>query len=182
MNLSSQELEENRRLAIWQRETAIATKKIAIDEMSHASRWIMASVLAINSGGLIATLGKVDSITSWASGAVISFYLGVWLALTMGWKSIKSNQKMLNPHSKVIAFWEMAAVDGNMNEEEHKRIMTESLSQIVNIKPHSHYGQWSFFLFSIGVICLAFSLSIEKENSYKSISPSVNDAPHHDRR
>ena len=119
-------------------------------------------------------LTRHDTLASWEAGAVVSFYIGVWLALTMGWESISSNQKMLNPHSNIIAFWEMAAIDGQLDHEEHQRIMTDSLSQFRKAKPYSMYGRFSFLVFSVGVVCLAFSL----RDSQKTISTTLEQVQH----
>lgn len=118
MTTDTDEIEKNKQLARMQREIAISTKKIAMDEMSHASRWIMASVLAVNSGGLIACLSKLDGLSVAKIAAVSAFYFGLTLAVVAGWSLIRTNQKSLPFHSRMIAVWEMGAIDGNIDHEE----------------------------------------------------------------
>ena len=157
MDAANDEIEKNKKLASFQREVAIATKKIVMDEMSHASRWIMASVLAINSGGLIASISKVSSLEGWATSAFVAFYCGVFLALSMGWTSMSLSQRLLSPNSKLIVFWEMAAIDGDFEAQELEVFRDELLAAGSKTIMLRTIGYWSFVLFTAGLLCLAMS-------------------------
>ncbi len=153
------EAENNKKLANLQREVAIDTKRLTISEMSHASRWIMASMLAINSGGLIAAISKVDDFEIWSASSVITFYLGVMTALMMGWAQVSMNQKLLPIHSKLIIFWETATLDGQLgNVKDLENIRDEMLATGKKGLFANSLGKWAFFLFSLGLLCLGVSL------------------------
>tara|TARA_R110002033_G_scaffold29694_2_gene66389 strand:- start:231 stop:722 length:492 start_codon:yes stop_codon:yes gene_type:complete len=151
-------LQQNKSLALLQREIALTTKKIVMDEMSHAARWIMASVLAINSGGLIASISRNDELGAAMVGAVAAFYVGLSLALMMGWNLIKINQKQLPIHSDFIAVWERAAIDGFIEEDSIKQIADRLLklaSKEMGLP--SIYSRLSFLSFTVGLVFLALS-------------------------
>jgi hypothetical protein len=168
MSITPDELEKNKQLGRMQREVAIATKKIMMDEMSHASRWIMASVLAINSGGLIACLGKIDRLSDTIVGAAIAFYVGVALAMIMGWRLITINQTALPIHSRLIAAWEMTAIDGVIEEEKIKTAVDEQMSLVTSVGVFpSTLGKISFLSFSIGLVFLALSPDFQQQSNVK---------------
>ncbi|QKG70560.1 hypothetical protein [Erythrobacter mangrovi] len=147
----------NKQLALLQREVAMGTKKVVMDEMSHAARWIMASVLAINSGGLIAAINRIEALGFWSTMAVIAFYAGVALALKMGWRQISLNQRMLAPHSRFIAVWESAAIDGQIDGRKLEEVRDEIIAVGTQGIAASTLGRWSFALFTLGLLCLALS-------------------------
>lgn len=153
-----QELQQNKSLALLQREIALTTKKTVMDEMSHAARWIMASVLAINSGGLIASISRNDELGVTMVGAVAAFYVGLTLALMMGWKLIKTNQKQLPIHSDFIAVWERAAIDGFIDEDNIKQVADRLFAfASKEMGLPSVYSRLSFLSFTVGLVFLAFS-------------------------
>jgi hypothetical protein len=168
------EIELNKRLASLQREVAIDTKRIAIDEMSHAARWVMASVLAINSGGLIAAISKVDTLELSGVGAVVAFYVGVMIALVMGWSQVSRNQRLLPIHSKMIVFWETASLDGELSDiKKLEEIRDELIFEAQKGYFSSSLGRWSFVFFSLGLLRLAFSAASSRTEGEKGIKQAV---------
>lgn len=152
------EIEKNKQLASLQREVALQTKKSAIDEMSHAWRWVMASVLTVNSGGLIAAVAAAKIDHPWSIAAIVVFYFGVMTALTMGWKQVALIARMLPVHSEAIAFWETASIEGELGDIAALQAVRDKLFVAGKSKlTAGGLSKISFALFSVGLLCLAVS-------------------------
>ena len=173
----AEELEKNRQLARMQRETAITSKKMATDEIFHASRWIMASVLAINTGGLIACLGKIGYLSGAMLAAIAAFYVGLALAMIAGWSLIGVSQRSLPFHSRLISVWEETVIEGDLSNPDINKASEEfvAFAQKESGLP-STFNKLSFAAFSIGLILFGISVeaSIQK-------TPTAQVSNHHDR-
>ncbi|MBO6766989.1 MAG: hypothetical protein JJ901_01640 [Erythrobacter sp.] len=150
---------EDKEFARLQYDLAMSTKKISQEEFSHAARWIMASVLAINSGGLIAALGAAQSLDARMGFSIAAFYLGVLTAMTMGWMAITNNQRSFPYHSRWAGVWQLAAVNGELDEEEMKAAHAAMIKFSGSLFPYQRLGWVSFALFSVGLVFFSLSLS-----------------------
>ncbi|WP_147367327.1 hypothetical protein [Aurantiacibacter xanthus] len=156
--MSESEVDKNRQVASLQREVALQTKKLSIDEMSHAWRWVMASVLTVNSGGLIAAVATAEIDRPWSLAAIFLFYLGVFFSLLIGWRQVSLIGRMLPIHSEAIAFWESASIEGDINDISKLEEIRDKLLAAGKTKVTSGgLGKLAFFLFSAGLLCLAAS-------------------------
>lgn len=146
--------DEARQIARLELEYLLPLQNVLIDEHSASYRWIMASLLAINAGGLLAVKDTISRDPSAALLAGIFFFLGIGFALLIAVLGQRSNQKAIPPISNVCAALMAAVVTG---EYDHKRIEQEKAAYSGALK-----GSWmaracgwlSFGMFSAALISL----------------------------
>ena len=153
-----------------------ANKKLATSELASADeayrqlrdanttsfRWLMASYLAINSGGLFVLKDTELHSLNFYIVSGISFYIGILAALASGWidKSISRKNSFL--YARLKRFWEIVCETGDYNEEEHNSII--SFMRKLRSPNNSRYaGYLSFIAFSIGI----FSIGLDNILNYQ---------------
>ena len=155
--MTSVEIEENKRHASFERETAIATKKISSDEIAITFRWIMASLLAINSAGLAASISIIKNFDYWQLSSTAFFVVGVLLSLKVGWSLLDGHSFLLKPTGDLIVFWTMAAIDGKIDVDEFRTLAEKANSSIPKYGEPRKFARLSLLAFVMAVICVAVS-------------------------
>jgi FtsH-binding integral membrane protein len=103
-----------RQLAEEKLRRASAARATLIDEHSAAFRWLMASLLAINGGGLVA-LADIELPKNFYVGSGASFWIGIVAALGLGWRSQVINRKAMEKLAVVEQVWTTALALGELN-------------------------------------------------------------------
>lgn len=123
-------------------------------ELSAMSRWLMASLLAINGAGSAATLKAFETGVT-PVGALISFLAGIFGALMNGW-SIQYYSNKLRPHVRDLCnYFDEVAETGIDNEAQELEI-TRALEKVEKSAVIAPIWGWlSAMLFILGMALLA---------------------------
>jgi hypothetical protein len=157
--VSAAEIEENKRRAAFEREIAIATKKMSMDEITISFRWIMASLLAINSAGLVVAIDGANHFDTWRISALTFLVLGVLFSLQVGWSLLAAHSLMLKPMGDLVVFWTMSAIDGQIDFDEHKALAESAASAAPKYHMPRNFAYLSLLAFTVGVTCVGISAS-----------------------
>ena len=128
--------------------------KVAQNEVSTLSRWLTASLLAVNGGGALAAANTAgDTVGLWVPG--VMFYGGIAAAFFSAWFNQWITQKFIPSATKLASYYAEAAFLGQRNTEFESNASSEitQLGTLTWIGPAS--GWLSFVLFSVGVYMMA---------------------------
>ena len=92
-------------------------RSVLITAHQDACKWLVASLLAINAGGLAVIFNSGlprDPAFFWGCSA---FVLGIFSALLSSYLSQSANREMIKPLGAVMAFWIATAQSGSLDEE-----------------------------------------------------------------
>lgn len=122
-----------------------------LEEHSAAFRWLMASFLAINAGGLIVL--KDFDVASWPLRivAAAAFYIGAVSALAIAWLGQRSARAAIEPMSKLSVFWSITAEAGEIDQDQLAQL-NEDVSGVTSKAKLAPYAGWvSLLAFTIGL-------------------------------
>lgn len=129
-------------------------KQTILEEHSASFKWLMASMLAINSCGLI----KVSDLNSLQAmhqlAASIAFLVGILAALAIAWLGQIASRRMIEPLALAIAFWTITSATGEFDEEEHSEIIAKIQASVKSGNRSRWAGWLSTIAFSAGVILI----------------------------
>jgi hypothetical protein len=99
-----------------------ASKWTIIEEHSASYKWLMASLLAVNSGGLFALSESlpVNDLTELIAGT--AFLVGILSSLSIAWLGQIASRKMLAPIGELHSFWTLIAAGDEFNQQKHEQI------------------------------------------------------------
>jgi hypothetical protein len=128
---------------------------ILIEEHSAAFKWLVASFLAVNGGGLLA-LGdlKIDLAQKQLAGS--AFWFGIVCALGIAWQSQVIGRKAINKLSESELLWLSAIETGELDVAEGQRLENEF--KAISVWPARAFGWASLLAFSVGVFLAGASL------------------------
>ncbi|MCR2832684.1 hypothetical protein [Parerythrobacter lacustris] len=130
-------------------------RRVLVDEHSASYRWIMASLLAVNSGGVFAVIGT--DIAKVAMGlSAAAFWFGILLAFVTAWLGQVQTRKFIQANSKLEEYWAIVAVTGQVDLDKGAKL-EEARSAIDSTIPR-WTGIGSFVAFSIGFLLVGISL------------------------
>ena len=138
-------------LAAIQHARASDSRKHLIIQHSASFMWIIASLLALNSGGLFLLKDVEPDSGAWVV-AGVSFYLGISFALAIGWISQRAIREGLVQISKAESFWATVIATGQYSSEEHSLLANEG--QNGSSRPGGWFALLSFAAFSVGFFTL----------------------------
>jgi hypothetical protein len=150
--------------AIWQRvaeqELANAnySRNALLEAHQDAYKWLLASLLGVNSGGMFALLNVANM--DWSSKGIVAlfFYLGIMAALLSGYLSQKANRTLIGPLGEASGYWISVAHDGEHLPHIWEGIEEKIQSAIKQARPTQFAGWLSAVFFSIGAIGLGINM------------------------
>jgi len=148
--------DEIRAIAAREVESGISAKQTILEEHSASFKWLMASMLAINAGGLVKCADVVGIPSSWRLVAAISFLVGVLAALAIAWLGQRAARAMLTPLGEMIAFWTLVSATARFDETEHKKLLANVQASVASGQKSRWAGWLSTIAFAVGVISLLF--------------------------
>ena len=149
---------------IWPRvaeqELASAThsRSVLMEAHQDSYKWLSASLLAVNSGGMFAFLnfegldGKTKAVVA------LFFYLGIMSALLSAYLSQRANRSLIGPLSESMGYWISVAHHGEHLPEVWEGIRIKIQATIKKARATQIAGWASAICFSIGVIGLGVDL------------------------
>jgi hypothetical protein len=130
-----------------------------IDEISAAFRWLMASLLAVNGGSALALLSS-DSIER--CGVIVAgalFTIGTFSALLLGFFTLKSAERAIQPISSMVEFWLTARHVGEFEQAELETRTNVLEARLRPTKIASYLtGVSSAICFLLGTIAIGLNL------------------------
>ena len=147
--------DELRLSALHLSELGVEGRRNLTEEHSASFRWLMASFLAINGGGLISLkdIKLSDATHAFVSG--IMFFGGIVFALLIAFLGQKSNQKMLDPMARMALYWRGVASTGILNPEVQQDIDDRMSTALKSAKWPSRSGFLSLLFFALGLAAIA---------------------------
>ena len=124
------------------------SRRVILEEHSAAFKWLMASFLAINGGGMI-SLVDMKIGPDWRTAAGVSFWIGIVCALGIAWRGQVQARAGLEKLAKIEAFWATVVASGQLDTEELGSLEREMDS----VKPGASrlFGWISLLAFSLGL-------------------------------
>ncbi len=127
-----------------------------LDENSATFRWILASLLTINGGALIALLSSyhID-----IAGKIISgryFCAGIFFAFFLAYITSLSSVAALNPLMSLADFWISALKTGELDEDDAQQLKELQTSMKSAVRPYSIASHVSGWLSVLGCLLGAF--------------------------
>jgi hypothetical protein len=145
-------------ISAWTRADAIENienlkgmRTLAWDEFNHSFRWLMASLLAINGGALLAMLDHSSLGLSHRVSSGCAFVFGIIMALLVAVFGQHSTIRSLPSLQKMIGYWMTVAVDG-LRDEKIENDLDNELKASVKLGLGSRVSGWlSAIAFLIGI-------------------------------
>lgn len=129
-------------------ERLLHARSSLIEEHSANYRWLLASLLVLNSGGLFGILDKrFDEAYLLAS--AIAFWAGIALALLTGWLGQVQTRRFVKANAQIEEQWAIAASTGFIDAEKVQTLESEQKS--IGTTAPRWVGVASFVAFSIGL-------------------------------
>lgn len=147
--------ERLKNLAAHLSELAVEGRRSLIDEHSASFRWLMASFLALNGGGMIGLKDFRLSSPEYALVAGISFFLGIVCALLIAFLGQKSNQRMIEPMSHLAVYWHGVSMTGEVDEAIQADIDMRIVDATKKGRWPSRAGFGSLAFFAAGLTAIA---------------------------
>lgn len=133
--------------------------KIAQSEVSTLSRWLTASLLAINGGGALAIASAAHS-TPGLVGAGSMFVGGIAAALASGWFNQTVTHKFIGPATTLEKYYAEAAFN-RARDREFEEKQNDAILKLARMTPAGPAcGFHSFLLFAAA--CFSMGTAIEK--------------------
>ena len=85
--------------------TLLESKTSAIDEQAAMARWLIASLLAINSGGLIYLANAKINMNYYCAVAAVAFIAGILFAMLNAYLIQVIAMRMIAPLDDTISYW-----------------------------------------------------------------------------
>ena len=142
--------ESIRRLAQHELQNATESRRTILEEHSSAFRWLLASLLAINGGGIVVSK---ELFAAAPLASVISdgfFVLGIMCALLTAWFSQRANRAMIQPLSEMVAFWIACIETNDFDPEVFKEASASMAPALKKARPTQLCGWVSASAFLIG--------------------------------
>ena len=137
--------------AQFEREAALSARNVLLDEHSASFRWLMASLLAVNGGGLITFRESDLPLDGFGIIAAACFYVGMGAAFLIAMFGQRASQAMLSPVSEMVSFWNLASATGDFEETEYDKILYK-VNAVGPIGTGSRVaGYTSFLAFTLGL-------------------------------
>jgi hypothetical protein len=149
--------ENNKKFGEKQHAAVTSSQNRLLEEHSAAFRWLMASLLAINSAGLLVLKDGLGSMSVWKALAGVSFYAGIVSAFAIAWFAQQVVRASLPLYSKQIAFWATVHVTGEFDPETHAQVIQEPTDVYEKSKMAPRAGWISLAAFTIGLICIGIA-------------------------
>jgi hypothetical protein len=151
--------DEIRKIGELEFQAANSGRNSLLEEHSSSFKWLMASLLAINGGGLLGLKDIDESLSVMGLIAGGFFYLGIAGALLVAWLGQRSARALLEPLSELTGFWKAVSVTGYFAEDDHKAILERMKTSIGQAKYPAWAGWVSFASFSLGLLTLGMTLA-----------------------
>lgn len=144
-----------RAMARHSAETSADGRKRILEEHSAAYRWLMASFLAVNGGGLIFLKdAKLESPT-WLLASAIAFYVGIVGAFAIAWLGQRAARAAVEPMTELEVFWTMVSQTGIFDEEQFRTLTSKTAAVVSKSKLAPKAGWVSLAAFTVGLILIA---------------------------
>ncbi|MFM5931728.1 MAG: hypothetical protein ACKOPQ_12545 [Novosphingobium sp.] len=133
-------------------------RRLNLEQHSSTFKWLMASLLAINSGGAIAVLNSeaVEMATKIRAGA--TFSAGIFFALLVGVISQRAAMKGLPPINHLIGYW-LSVVHDGVRDEKIETELARNFSKSIRLAWLGQAIGWmSGFSFFAGLVLIGLGL------------------------
>lgn len=145
-------------LAEEMKATSLRMFQHTADQFNGLVRWLIASLLAVNGGGLVACL-NADSITlDGKRMAGIAFAVGLSFAILSGSATIRTADKMLPEISKSMGYWAAISVHGKRDHSFEKELDEGMRLAFRGSKISVALGTLSFFALLAGLVLSGLNL------------------------
>lgn len=141
-----------RRIAETEIANLLESKRALLEQHSASFRWLTASLLAVNGGGIVALVGQLNMPRVYVAGSGFLFFLGIIMALLCAWFSQRANRAMLNPVAEFLGFWLSVAHEGELDLEALKTMEHKMAKATKVARPTQISGWLSAIAFSMGVL------------------------------
>lgn len=140
-------------------ETLIQSKQVAVEEQGSMARWLIASLLAVNSGGLFFVAGHKFPLGSWGLLGASAFIFGILMAMLNAYLIQVLAMKAIAPLDAAIAYWTII-VDPIQENLDHLNELSKQRHDAAKWSNSAPIAGWiSVSAFLIGVIAVGGLLS-----------------------
>ncbi|QUT07081.1 hypothetical protein KFK14_06565 [Sphingobium phenoxybenzoativorans] len=147
-----------RRVGELELASATHSRTVLLEAHQDAYKWLLASLLAINSAGIFTLLSfQLISIRARVIIAIL-FYLGIMAALLSSYLSQRANRALIGPLGELMGYWITVAHDGELLPEAFEAINQKIQSAVQQARPTQVAGWASAVFFSLGVISVGIML------------------------
>lgn len=127
-----------------------------LNQGTEMARWLIASLLIINSGGLLAVINNAPHITA-AACAATCFVLGLLGALLNGWLLQYGAMKGFEAGEGAFRYWANAAISGIQDEEFERKVWASERMSLWLGRASPYAGWAAIAAFVAGVVVIARS-------------------------
>jgi hypothetical protein len=147
-------------------------RRTILEEHSAAFRWLMASLLAINAGGLLALDdAKTQSPYLLISGGL--FLIGVLASLLIGVFSQRANQAVIVHLANVTNFWIEAYEKDEFDSESHQNLMDAGTAVLRRARSSRVAGWASAISFASAIILMGVDRYEQQLRPAEQTTPSI---------
>lgn len=159
-----------RTVALEEIETLREARKLLSEQHSQSYRWLLASLLAINSGAIVATLNSnaIDPTCKVQAGGV--FACGIIFTMLNAYAGQKLNATLIPHIQKRIGYWLGVAEDGNLDQEQDEALVRDTRKTLRRRHLPEFFGWLSALCFLVGLGFLGGSLIKEPQAASFSVN------------
>lgn len=138
--------------------TLIESRQLLMEQHSHSFRWLMASLLVINSGAVVASLNSdaIEPVTKVTAGAI--FAVGISLALMVAYSSQKLTNFVTPVVQERIGYWLGVLEDGELDQEADEELAGKARKVLRFRFVPEFFGWLSLVAFFLGLAVIAATL------------------------
>jgi hypothetical protein len=167
--------EDVRSIARFEISTGLDARNRLMDEHAAAFRWLTASLFAANGGALIALVGSEDVPAYARMWAGLWFTTGICFSLLAAWFNQRVIQKLIDPLTRMIAFWGGVAHGMEVDQESHANLIAALKESTKRSWPVQVCGWIAVAVFLFGMLAAGtgFWSAAKSQTSQHIHSPSV---------
>ncbi|MCP3729236.1 hypothetical protein M9978_02245 [Sphingomonas sp. MG17] len=156
--LEAGEIEVDRQLAAHYADRTQVNAANIIDQLAKTSGWLTATLLAVNGGGIAATLKVLEKSTA-AAPSLWLFGAGLLWAMLNAFSIQWMASRMVRPMEHLAFLWRKASIEGVVVEADHAAL-EQALLKVARLSWVPPTLGWiSAFCFVIGGLLLGWRLS-----------------------
>lgn len=150
--------DEIQHIARLELELISSYENVLVEEHTANYRWLISSLLVVNSGGLFAVKDLLNGDRNFALCGGLMFLLGIALAMLAAWLGQRANRAVMALLMNLKHALMVAVVTGVYNTELVKDIQGKIQLKTMRSWAPAAFGFISFFAFAVGLIFLGASL------------------------
>lgn len=166
--------ETNKFAAALMADTLTPTIDISIENVGSISRWLLASLLTINSGAVITLVSNADKIDpAFFYTSLVCFLLGVTASFSIGLRSLTQANKALGLLGEMLGYFHVVKAHGIRDGGTEKVLNAKRLENERIVRMQTDIGKIGLAIFLLGAAAAAIGAKNYSTEPERNITPKA---------